>query len=198
MTSPTHDDEVTTVDLGTSPPAPDESASAEPSTTTSTLPPATSNGEDQEDWVGDGLEMYLEADPENPYMVELHTLTRVGQETGLVITGLNPAALRALHTQIGSVIEYQRYVEWVASGNHPDDFEEATDVTDEENSEPEEKEDDAEGRSRFQRAVDPAGMTRMAEKLGKDSPVKGLDWGTLTLLGFLVAAVLLVLVSRLT
>lgn len=199
MTSPTHDDEVTTVDLGTS--APDKRVTGETSNAIA-APTLSDDGtveDSQQDWVGDGLELHLETDPENPHIVELHTLSRVGQETGLVITGLHPAALRALHAQIGSVIEDQRYVEWVASGNHPDDFEEATDVITEENHDPQEDEsDDVEKRSRFQRAVDPAGMSRMVEKLGGDSPVKGLDWGTLTLLGFLLAAVLLVLVSRLT
>lgn len=194
MTNPTHDDEVTTVNLASSPPTPEEHDPGEPSTA------GAAPAEDtQQDWVGDGLELYLETDPENPHIVELHTLTRIGEETGLVITGLNPVALRALHTQIGSVIEDQRYVEWLASGHHPDDFEEATDGdTEETNDHDNEDEDDDEKRSRFQRATDPAGLSRMVEKLGGDSPVKGLDWGTLTLLAFLIAAVLLVLVSKLT
>lgn len=72
------------------------------------------------------------------------------------------------------------------------------DEDDDDDYDEDEDEDDDEKRSRFQRATDPAGLSRMVEKLGGDSPVKGLDWGTLTLLAFLIAAVLLVLVSKLT
>lgn len=196
MNSPAHEDEVTTVDLGTTPPAENEPV---PAVDTPAPSDSVVGDDSQLDWVGDGLELYLEADPENPYTVELHTLSRVRQETGLVVTGLNPVALRALHAQIGAVIEDQRYAEWVASGNRPDDFEDASVVNPEDSSDlVEEDADDAEQRSRFQRAVDPAGMSRMVEKLGGDSPVKGLDWRSLVFLGFMIAAVLLVIVSRLT
>ena len=63
------------------------------------------------DWVGEGQHISIERVSETE--TEILLRTHVEESIGLASMILNPAELRAMHLQLGSVIESQNYESWV-------------------------------------------------------------------------------------
>lgn len=146
------------------------------------------------DWVGEGQHISIERVSETE--TEILLRTHVEESIGLASMILNPAELRAMHLQLGSVIESQNYESWVAYGNDPDDYQPVVnqdyDVEDGEDSG--EEEDDA-GRGRWSKVKDPANVESMVGALDADSPVTGMSWKTLILVGFIALTIISLTIS---
>lgn len=148
------------------------------------------------DWVGEGQHISVERPSETE--TEILIVSNVEETTGLAVMALNPAELRELHLQLGSVIETQNYESWLAYGNDPNDYQPAVD--EDYNEDPEESEDEEEetGRGRWSKVRDPANVGSMVSALDTESPVKGMSWKVIIALAFIFLTIVLVIISGLT
>lgn len=144
------------------------------------------------DWVGEGQHIAIERVSE--IETEILLRTHVEETVGLASMVLNPAELRAVYLQLESVIESQNYEAWVAYGNDPAEYQPSAlqgfDAEDDEGDE-----DDDAGRGRWNKVKDPANVESMVGALDAESPVKGMSWKTLVLVGFVALTVISLTIS---
>lgn len=187
--------EQTTEDTSVAPAETDDDAPVENS-----VPHGLHSNEDADDegfdWVGEGQHISVERPSETE--TEILIVSNVEETTGLAVMALNPAELRELHLQLGSVIETQNYESWVAYGNDPNDYQSAVEEDYDEEAEESEDEEEETGRGRWSKVKDPANVGSMVSALDSESPVKGMSWKVIIALAFIFLTIVLVIISGLT